>query len=179
MEEPQEPPPPETPAAPFVPPAIGFHNPLAVRAGLLAAAIAALLGMIQLPLMMFWTLVRLLASGFFAVYIYQRRSGAMVTAREGARLGWITGIFSFLIATVLTTIAVAAVASTQGLAAFFREQVQSQGWQGISMEEALRYLETPVGIGFALFFSLVLGFALFSFLSTLGGIVGAKVLERD
>lgn len=160
-------------------PPVGFHNPVAVRVGLVSAAIGSLLGAIPLPLAPFWMLVRLVASGFFSVYLYQRRTGSTVTVREGARLGWITGVFSFLMATVLLTISVVTIASSQGLAAFYKEQLGSQSFPGVNVEEALRMLESPGMVSMILLISLFFLFLFFSFLPALGGIMGAKVMEKE
>ncbi|MGH9674532.1 MAG: hypothetical protein ACRD44_15235, partial [Bryobacteraceae bacterium] len=110
---------------------------------------------------------------------YQRRTGSALSSREGARMGWITGVFSFLFTTVLTTIALVSVAVTKDLGAFFQEQFRSQAIQGPALEEALRFLETPAGLGVIVFLSLCFGFLFFASLPILGGVVGAKVLERD
>jgi len=51
-------------------------------------------------------------AGFFAVYRYCRSTGHSLSIRSGARMGWITGIFSFGIVAVFITF-IMAVASTQ------------------------------------------------------------------
>ncbi len=177
--EPDEPLPPPPPVAPPPPPPIGFGNPVAVRVSLLVAALATMLGIFQLPLAMFFAFVRLLAAGFFSVYLYQRRTGSQLSPRQGARLGWITGIFSFLLATVLLGITIAALAATRDLGAFYREQFRNQAIGGAAMEEALRMLETPAGLGLAIFSTLCVLFVVFACLPMLGGAVGAKVLEKE
>jgi len=179
VEEAPAPPPPQLVAAPVAPPAIGFHNPVAVRVGLLSAALASLLGIIPLPLAPFWMLVRLLASGFFAVYLYQRRTGALLTLREGARLGWITGVFSFLMATILLTVSVVSIVGGPGLASFYKEQLSSSNFPGIDLNEAMRVLESPAALSMILLFSLFFLFLFFAFVPMLGGLMGAKVMEKE
>ncbi len=170
-----------TPAAPAAaePPAIDFHNRIAIKVGLISAGLAALLGVVQLPLAIFWTLVRLIAAGFLAVWLYRRSTGSTLSGREGARLGWITGVFSFLLATILLTISVADIASRQSLSSFYQEQLRSQSYAGMNVEEAARLLENPVALGAILVVSLVFLFLFFALLPMVGGIMGAKVLEKD
>jgi hypothetical protein len=152
---------------------------LAVRIALLAAAVSTLLLQLTAPLAMFGAFAWLLAGGFFAVQRYRRRTGARVSPREGARLGWITGLFSFLFAAVLLTVNIAAAAASGDLATHFREQFRNRNVGGAAMEEALRFLETPGGLGFVLFSTFCVLFVVFACLPMLGGAIGAKVLEKE
>ncbi len=104
------------PSPPELPP-IGFHNGPAVRiallAGVLSIFVSALSG--QLPLPRAFALVWLVATGFLAVFLYRRRTGQRLSALSGAHLGWICGIFGFVIATImLTTVAVASLGAVGG-----------------------------------------------------------------
>src|SRR5262249_30310314 len=95
--------PPPTPLIPVSPASIpvDFHNPVGVGIGLLMASMNALL--IWIPLMNFalWA-----GSGFLAVYLYRRRTGHFFTLRSGLRLGWITGVMTFAITTLIFTVTV-------------------------------------------------------------------------
>jgi len=160
---------------------INFRNRTAVKVGLLAAAISSLL--ISLPMPMYvnlvWMLVCLVGSGFLAAYLYRRKTGEELSARRGARIGWITGVFGFAIATVFFTITVIAISLRGGLAAYYREQLSSQAGASVDLEEITRILETPSGLAGIIFFSLVMLFVFFTLLPTLGGTMGAKVLEKE
>jgi hypothetical protein len=169
---------------PVSPPAgsgeISFRNRTAVRVGLLAAASASLLISVPIPMYLniLWMLVWLVASGFLAVYLYRRRTGEELSVRKGARMGWMTGIFCFVIATVFFTITVLAVSSKGGLAPFYREQLSAQAG-GAEVQQLLRVLESPTGLATVIFFSLLMLFFLFTLLPTLGGAMGAKVLQKE
>ena len=126
-----------------------------------------------------WMLVCLVGSGFFAVYLYERKSGEDLNTAMGARMGWITGIFCFVIATIFFTISTIAISMQGGLSSFYREQVATQAGAGVDMEETLKVLESPSGLVFLLIFSLLLLFFFFTLLPTLGGVMGAKVLEKE
>ena len=162
-------------------PGISFRNRLAVRVGLLTAAVASLLTSLPMPMFLnlLWLIVCLTGAGFFAVYLYRRRSGEELSARMGARMGWITGVFCFLIATVFFTITVIIISTQGGLAAYYREQLSQQASPGIDVEELVSVLETPAGLASVLLFTLVVLFVFFTLLPTLGGAMGAKVLAKE
>jgi hypothetical protein len=161
--------------------AINFHNRIAVRVGMLAAAISSLLISVPIPglFSLLWLLIWLVAAGFGAVYLYQRRTGEFLSTRNGARMGWITGVFCFAIATIFFTISVIAISSKGGLAEFYREQFEHQAGAGVNIDQVLKILESPAGLATILLFTLILLFFLFTLLPTLGGVLGAKVLEKE
>jgi hypothetical protein len=181
----EAPPPPAPPilpvSAPPQPAGISFRNRLAVRIGLLAAALASLLTSLPMPMFLnvVWMLVCLVGSGFFAVYLYKRKSGEDLSTVMGARMGWITGVFCFVIATIFFTITIIAISMQGGLSTFYREQVATQAGAGVDLEEFYKLLENPAGLASIIIFSLLLLFFFFTLLPTLGGVMGAKVLEKE
>jgi hypothetical protein len=99
---------PSPPAASSVPPVgaspapgISFKNSRAVSISAAVAAAAffgsGIAGMVS-PLL--WPLI-LLASGFFAAGIYKGRSSEPLSGIAGARLGWMTGLWLFLVITIV------------------------------------------------------------------------------
>ena len=170
------PPPPLPATAVAEPPPISFHNGPAVRiallAGVLSIFVSALSG--QLPLPRAFALVWLVATGFLAVFLYRRRTGQRLSALSGAHLGWICGIFGFVIATImLTTVAVAL--SEPSVVSAMQEQLKDHGMPESDVNQFIEMLRTPVGIASALFMS----FLLFTLLPAFGGLIGAKLLDRD
>src|SRR5271156_3380165 len=112
--------PPPLPAVALQAPAeITFHNRLAVRIGLLAALTAVLLFLFPLPFPFLRLLLAFIAAGFLAVFAYTRRTGQMLSIRSGARMGWITGIFSFTFVTILFTVTMVFISNDGGLVKFF------------------------------------------------------------
>jgi hypothetical protein len=85
------PPVPEPPPAP-----LDFRNPVALKIALLVAMAATAL--------FFLPYVNWLAAGYFAVFLYRRRTGCAINVRAGLRLGWITGLFTFPLAGVFYAI---------------------------------------------------------------------------
>ncbi|MGA2038647.1 MAG: zinc ribbon domain-containing protein [Bryobacteraceae bacterium] len=86
--------PPEQPQPPQrqMPQPLDFRNPLALKIALLVAMGATAL--------FFLPYVNWLAAGYFAVFLYRRRTGCAINVGAGVRLGWITGLFTFPLAAV-------------------------------------------------------------------------------
>jgi hypothetical protein len=155
-------------------PAIGFHNGPAVRiallTGILSVVLSTLLGELRVPGAFVPGLV---AAGFLAVFLYRRRTGQRLSMLHGAHLGWISGLFGFLITTVLLTLIVMALSDPAVLAAM-REQLKASP-SAQDVNQVLDTLRSPSGI----FIALIVSFTLFTVLPAFGGALGAKFLDRD
>ena len=175
------PPPPPVVVAPLPEPLaeISFHNRIAVRVGFLTALAAVLLFMAPLPFPFVRLLLAFGAAGFLAVYVYNRRTGQVLSIRSGARMGWITGIFSFTIITVLFTVVMATISSQGGLAAFFREHKDQLAASGAQVDTFLQAIDDPSALAGGVVFLLMLLFFILTLLPTLGGALGAKVLAKE
>ncbi len=162
-------------------PEINFHNGIAVRVAFLAAGIASLLISFPMPVYLtaVWMFLWLFSAGFVAVFLYRRRTGAPVNLRGGARMGWITGVFCFVIATVFFTISVATISSKGGLAEFYRQQLSIKGAPDANVRQFFEVLENPSGLATVMILSLLFLFILFTLLPTLGGMLGSKMLDKD
>ena len=84
--------PPPEPQQQQPPMPLDFRNPLALKIALLVAMGATAL--------FFLPYVNWLAAGYFAVFLYRRRTGCAINVGAGVRLGWITGLFTFPLAAV-------------------------------------------------------------------------------
>ena len=168
-------------AAAAHPPDISFQNRAAVSVAMTMAAACMLLFLVPVPdiFQMFWKLVTLLAAGFIAVYLYHRRTGQALTVRSGARMGWMTGVFSFLIALVLTVSSIALLSAQGNLSEIWKEQVANYPASSADLQEAMRILESPAGMAMLISTILMVLFLLFTALPMIGGALGAKVLEKE
>jgi hypothetical protein len=178
LEEVREPAPVSRPAPPAAATAqeITFRDSTAVRVGFLAGLLAFLLGLLPAPFLM--RALLLAAAGIFSVYLYARRSGRPLTVGGGARIGWISGLFCFVIVVVLFTINFALVAMLTretGMASFYREQLSAMGMPQQNIEEVLEVFQSPVRLAGLL----VSIFVIFTGLMTAGGALGAKLLGRN
>ena len=149
---------------------ISFRNATAVRVAVLAGVPVFLLSAVAGPLM----LAVPVAGGFFAVYLYRRRTGQRVSVVAGARLGWIAGIIVFAILTMLLTMLVLML-SQPDLVQNMRDQMAKMS--SISPEEVTKridLLRTPSSLALVLLDA----FLTYTLLTALGGAVGAKFLDR-
>jgi hypothetical protein len=139
--------------------------------GVLAFMCLLVVGQLALPQAL--VLVWLVAAGFLAVFLYRRSTGQRLSVMNGARLGWISGIFGFVIATILLTIFVIAL-SEPSFVATLREQIKTRSPE-VNFDQMIEIVHSPSGI------SSILGmfFLLFTVLPAFGGAVGAKLLDRD
>ena len=160
------------PPLPVAPMSIGFRNPLSVRAGLMAVAITFLptylAGQLVSPVMLFGGLI---VTGLLGVLLYLRSSGRGVTTIEGARQGWISGLFFFGILFLLTTFAI--LFSDRSKLA---EAVVQQGKaQNQFTPEMLKMMDQP-GFWLAVIcVGAVLLFVMFTTLASVGGMLAARL----
>jgi len=115
-------------------------------------------------------------AGFLAVFLYSRRTGQTLSIRSGARMGWITGIFSFTLVTILFTVAAVAASSQGEFAKQFRSQFPANDARA---EMAQQLLSNPAMIAGVVVLYLMLFFVVFTALPIIGGALGAKVLEKQ
>jgi len=170
-------PPPIVPAAASLP-GVSFHNPIAVRIGLTMASAAALLT--WLPLISLGFAIWWIAAGFFSVYLYHRRTGQLLTVSGGIRMGWVTGVLTFVIMTVLFTATLVPLAmNSGGLGAFYQQQLRDMKWNEASLQQAMKVLNSPAGLATGILSSLLFFFAIITLFCTAGGALGAKVGRRQ
>jgi len=170
-------PPPEVSAAPAAGPSpvINFRDGTAVRVGFLAAALVQLVSTLSaaagasllMPLVV-------LGGGFYAVVLYIRRTGNGISVLNGARVGWITGIFSFVIMTVFFTLGMAVLAGSDQLLKAYKESAASLGLPGDAAEQLQRITSDPAAFAVSIGLGLVFQFVLLTVLCSMGGALGAR-----
>ncbi|HLH40781.1 MAG TPA: hypothetical protein VKX39_16645 [Bryobacteraceae bacterium] len=165
---------PEPPPLPVQPArAIGFHNALAVRialvAGILSIVLSALTGQVAAALGPLW----LIAGGFWAVFVYRRRTGQRLTPMNGAHLGWICGVFNFVIVAIMMAILVMALSNSAAVETV-RDQWRQHGRPEADLNQLLTAIRNPLNVLAAM----PLFFLLFTVLPAFGGAIGAKLLDR-
>jgi len=158
-----------------LPPApLSFRNPVALRAGLLAAALLCLIMMI--PGVFYGSVLWWLGAGFFSVWIYKRRTGQRLTIRGGARMGWITGVLSCAFVTLLFVFLMVAIQRV-GLGAL-KDGLRDLAVQQSKVDEAVKafkVLQDPVEV----LRSLVPIFFVMTLTCMAGGALGAKILGKN
>lgn len=168
-------PPPPLPIA-VGPPPISFHNGPAVRIALLAEMVTIFVSVIavQLPLPRAIALVLLVLTGVLAVFLYRRRTGQRLSILNGAHLGWICGIFGFIIVTLMLTMFAVALSEPSAVATI-REQLKTVGKSDADLDQMIRIFHDPANITGAVLET----FLLFTILPAFGGAIGAKLLDRQ
>lgn len=160
---------------------ISFANSSAVRIGLFVAALAML---IFVPLSqaaglsIFGVFGLTIASGLLAVFLYQRRTGAHLNARQGARLGWMTGVFMFAFFLVLFTVSLIP-ALESGEFARIPDEALSGKLSAGDLEKVKEVLSNPWLFSLSILFFMAIYFIAATVLTSLGGILGARFLGRD
>lgn len=165
--------PPEARPAAQVPP-IGFHNRAAVSTALVSGISGFLLSVLSGQVLPAASSLGLIAAGFMAVYLYQRRTGEKLSVLHGAHLGWISGIFGFAITAIILAL-VAVVLSDQTVVETMRQQLQgtSAGRQA-QIDQMIQMVHNPS----LMLTGVVVTFLLFTVFPAFGGALGAKFLDR-
>ena len=95
-------------------------------------------------------------------------------------MGWIAGILSFLILTVLFTMNAVALASRPGgLAGSFREELVARSMPSEQLDAVMKLLVNPLYQALLYLFFLLILFTVIAVFCTAGGALGAKVLDKD
>jgi hypothetical protein len=166
----------EPPALSASAPEIGFRNSLAVRVGFLAGSLAFLLS--SLPFHPVIRLLLLLGAGVFSVYMYRRRSGYPLEIRGGVRMGWLTGLFCFVIFMVLFTISFAALSMLMrdgGMSAAYHGQLTAMGMSPDKIQQAMEIFQSPIQLAGMLVWLFVTS----TFVPALGGALGARLFHKN
>ena len=143
---------------------------VALLSGTLAFLVLIISGQLGIPAA---STLGLVAGGFLAVFLYQRRTGQKLSVMHGAHLGWICGIFDFGLMALVVSARMPAL-SDPALMDAMRKQLQGAGSQA-DIDQMIHMLFSPPG----LLAAAALMFLMFTVLPACGGALGAKVLQRD
>jgi hypothetical protein len=151
---------------------ISFRNSRAVFISLVVAAVALVGSMVlalaaATPLFPFF----LCAIGFSAVWFYNRGSSARLSTSAGARLGWMTGLWLFIVVALMVGIVIVFGSSQEGWA-----QMQDAFARTQQASELMKLTQHDFLVQMLLF--VPFSFILLTMLPGLGGILGAKFSGR-
>ena len=161
--------PPPAPVA-AEPPPISFRNAIAVRVALATGIPMFLLSAVAGN----FALAVPVAGGFFAVYLYRRRTGQKITVLAGAHLGWISGIIVFAIVTVVLTMVMLLLSQPEFVQSMRDQMAKMSSISQDELTKRIDLLRTPSGLALGLLDT----FVSYTVLTALGGAVGAKILNR-
>ena len=154
---------------------ISFSNRVAVRIAFAAAAVSLLLDLIPFLgiLCVIWSMV----GGFLAVWLYRKRTGLRMSVPNGARLGWITGVFTSVLLTVMSTVTV--LASGGKLADEYKRQVQGMAAHDPNYQQALDLIQNPTTFATLILTVIIFLFIVLSVASIAGGALGARFSNKE
>lgn len=155
---------------------IGFSDIHSLRACYWPAVAAALLA--NLPILNLLCFVWHPGAGFLAVHSYRRRTGREPNPREGAKLGFMTGVVSFTLSLILLAVASLLPGSGGMMGGFTRMQEEFEKAGNAEIAAQLgKLMEEPATLALVLVFGLAFSFLFTAGLATLGGATGARVLS--
>jgi uncharacterized membrane protein YphA (DoxX/SURF4 family) len=147
---------------------LNFRNPIAVRIALVAAVSATMLGLL-LPF------VSWLAAGFFAVYLYCRKTGFRLDVASGVKIGWITGLILYGFSAVVFTAEQLPDALAGHLGKTMLEQMTNSKFQDPAMVQQMsKLVQSEPGMVILLLLAVL--FVFVTCLSMAGGALGAKLV---
>ena len=156
-------PPPPAPSIVVPPPPmpIGWSNPVALRVAImmsLAITMMDLMPYLNLLFFLWWML-----AGWGSVWLYRRLTGFEVSVSAGARLGFLTGLFTFIGMALLFALMMAS--------SEVRDALNQQMMKDPHTAEVLK---NPTVLASVMIIALVMFFAMVAGLCTAGGALGAK-----
>jgi len=153
---------------------VSFSNKVALKIALLVAMMTILLrflfGMGGPADILY--LVALAVGGAYSVFLYKRRTGIELSILNGARLGWFTGFFGFLIFALFFSIAALAMSDPQ-IVVELRNQIKTSGVPEESLTQLLDVLKSPAKLAA----TMAVTFIMFTLAPTCGGALTARLLK--
>jgi hypothetical protein len=154
---------------------VDFRNRVVLKSCLLAACFSLIFGVLLSPVGsgVLFPFV-LFGGGWIASYLYCRNSAQPINARSGAALGWIAGLFTFLILLVLITLLFMTLAGNPEFVQMLKENSGKYGARAEDMNQLLDLPKHPdrlaLGLG--------LNFVQLTVFSSLGGLLHAFARRR-
>ena len=157
------------PPPPLEPPRVSLRDPVSLSTALIATGVTLLLSLVLGPV----GVISPIAGGFFAVYLYRKRTGHALTVMNAMRLGWIAGIIVFVLTAVFVGVAAGALSQPE-LAQQIRDQMTKSTGSSQDVDRILEMLHSASGVALLLvgvFFSSTM-------MMGLGGAMGALFVGR-
>ena len=171
---PTPPPPPPPPA-----PKIDFGNRKAVTISIAVAMLTLFVFIASSVLAPFAATLFILPlfciSGFVAARWYMKQTGQSITAQAGARLGFMTALWAFLVVVVICVLMAVFVSNPEWRSQIV-DMVNAQG--NPAAGQIAKLLEDPRRFIFLMMGELLVNFCLFTFPSMLGGMLGVRFSNK-
>ena len=154
---------------------VSFANPVVLRIAFAAAALSILLD--SIPLVNLLCIIWSMGAGFMTVWMYSKRTGLPVSVTSGAKLGWITGVFSFVICAILITTTM--ILNGKELPEELRRQFTAAWSADPNYQQLLSAFQNPTTFATVIIFMLFCFFLLLSLASVAGGAIGARFSNKQ
>jgi hypothetical protein len=165
------------PPLPSVPSGVGFQSRASVRTAGTAAVVIFISAFVFAQV--FGSPVAMVVAppltGMLGVVLLVRRSGRGLTAIEGARQGWISGLFFFLICLVLMTLLFLFLWNNAEVIPMIREQAKAKGTLTPDAAKLFDEMQQPGVFAGSLLMATLFSFVSFTALASLGGILGSRI----
>lgn len=145
-----------------------------------AAAAAGLLLAVAWAIPFIGFFLWMLAAGVFAVFLYCiRRPAGALDSRQGAKIGALAGLFGFGGFAVLMSLQLLLTRSSGRFRSMVDEVIRQSAARNPDprAQEILQKLTSPEGLALMVTIAMVMFFVLFLALSSLGGMLGAKLFR--
>ncbi len=149
---------------------VGLRSRDSIQAAVLSVAITFVPGTFAAQFSAVLFLAVLVLNGLLGMLLFLRRANRSVTTIEGARQGWISGLFFFGITFIMMVISL--VSEKAQFMELLRKQAKAQGPMAPEIEKVM---DDPTFLfGLMLILSVML-FVLFTSLASIGGMLGARL----
>jgi hypothetical protein len=149
---------------------ISLRNPMVLRVGALAVGLQLLIAMVLGLVTPLLVLLAPVAGGALSAVLLNRRASTRLSVLQGARMGWLTGILSFLLFIVLLAGALL-ILSSGNLLQHPETLGQMRSTLEKSQEELRQAMESPL----ILLAQVASQFVSLTILGSLGGALGARL----
>ncbi len=157
-------------------PPVSFTNSVAVRVGFLTASISSIL--IETPVLGLLFMVWSALAGYFSVVLYRKRTGEKLSVREGAKLGWITGILNSLIVMVFFTLNVV-IMNSEPITQYHEKLKELRAADPNSYAAIGSVIESPYFIAGTLLILFFLFVAILTVFGITGGALSARMARKQ
>jgi hypothetical protein len=160
--------------------AIGM--PIRWSAAVPPCALAGLIAALAMVLKLMIPVIAVLGAGFLGVVFYRRRlPGIAVRAMAGARLGALSSLFCFGIATTLEAVAIVVLRKGDEVRHVLLDAIQQTAarYPDPQFQTGLDFMRSPSGLVFMLVFMLIFALLTCLLLGTAGGALGGAILGRN
>lgn len=146
-----------------------------------SCAVAALVAAVAMVLKLMAPLIAVPGAAFFAVALHLRRNpGTAISARAGARLGALCGLFCFAMTAILAALRVAILREGEEIRRAMLDAIQRSAtlYSDPQVQSTIDFMRSPAGLIFMMVCLLIFMLLAFLVMGSLGGALAGATLGR-